>query len=331
MIASSTQVTTSNATMSSTQSGRSNTSGGSGNKAAVDIRPWQLDFQDLVIEKAIGEGSFDRCYLANWHETKVVAKVLLDSSITESQAAGLSLSSPLLNKLQDEAALMASLRHPSIVMFMGVCTFPPCLVTEYCSRGDLTGLLMAAKRDDATAKTLTWSLRLRMATEAAQGMLFLHNHRPQVVHRDLKSPNLLVDQDLHIKIADFNLSKIIEEVESVQTSAGAASNPRWLPPEVLQGEKFTAAADVFAFGVVMWELLVWDIPWVRTNQFQIPGIVMGGWRLEVPGNKGELPGYGAKAFRGLDGYIALMKRCWAQKADDRPRFGEVIAELRKLS
>jgi serine/threonine protein kinase len=167
-----------------------------------------------------------------------------------------------------------------------------------------------------------------MATDAAQGMLFLHNHRPQVVHRDLKSPNLLVDQDLHIKIAYFHLSKIIEEVESVQTSAGAGSNPRWVPPEVLEGEKFTAAGDVFAFGVVMWELLMWDIPWVRTKLFQIPGIFMGGGRLEVPGNKGDLPGYCAKEFRGLDGYIALMKRCWAQKAEDRLGFGKVIAELR---
>ena len=170
-----------------------------------------------------------------------------------------------------------------------------------------------------------------MATEAAKGMLFLHNHRPQVVHRDLKSPNLLVDQELHIKIADFNLSKIIEDVDVALTSAGAASNPRWLPPEVLSGGKFTAAGDVFAFGVVMWELLTWDIPWARTNQFQIPGIVMGGGRLDVPKNKGDLPGYGAKDFKGLDGYIALMNRCWAQRPKDRPGFGEVIAELRKLN
>jgi len=278
-------------------------------------------------------GSFGRVYLAKWHETYVAAKVLLDNSLTVSQAdaaAAVSLSNPLLGKLQQEAGLMASLRHPNVVQFLGVCTFPPCIVTEYCDRGSLTDVLKKAKADPTVAKEVTWPRRLTMAVDAAQGMLFLHNHRPQVLHRDLKSPNLLVDNAWKVKITDFNLSKIIEEVEGqLQTSNGGASNPRWLSPALLEGAPATTADDVFAFGVVMWEILVWDIPWLITTPWNIMRAVTGGERLEIPDKK-DLPGPDTKEFKGLDGYVALMERCWAQDPAARPNFSEVIIELRKL-
>lgn len=193
----------------------------------------------------LSPGSFGRVYLAKWHETYVGAKVLLDNSLTASQAAAaVSLSNPLLGKLQQEAGLMASLRHPNVVQFLGVCTFPPCIMTEYCDRGSLTDVLKKAKADSTEANELTWSRRLTtMAVDAAQGMLFLHNHRPQVLHRDLKSYNLLVDNAWRVKITDFNLSKIIEELEGqLQTSNEGA---RWLSPALLEGAPATTADNVF--------------------------------------------------------------------------------------
>ena len=103
----------------------------------------------------------------------------------------------LLDALHAEAGLMAALRHPNIVAFMGLCTAPPAIVTELCARGSLTDVLKAAKRDPAS---LPWPRRLQMAIGAAAGMHHLHNQSPPIVHRDLKSPNLLVDQHWTVKV-----------------------------------------------------------------------------------------------------------------------------------
>lgn len=321
-----------------------NTSGGEGahsnrsgsGSGPVDIRPWQLPFDELRIVKVIGEGSFGRVYLAAWHETNVAVKVLLDNSITESQAATLSLSSPILQKLEAEGSLLASLRHPNIVNFMGVCTFPPAIVTEYCPRGSLTDVLRLAKNNTEFAQYLTWPRRIAMLTDAASGMLFLHKHRPPIVHRDLKSPNLLVTDHFKVQISDFNLSKIIDEATATsaaqQTSNNSgANNPRWMAVECLSGGKATEASDVFSFGVIMWEMMTFSIPWTGyTNPWIIVRTICDGGRLEIPSKDNVAGGADSKNYRGYDSYVALMEKCWAQQAADRPDFSAVVAALKRL-
>jgi hypothetical protein len=307
----------------------------SGSSGPVDIRPWQLPFDDLSIIKVIGEGSFGRVYLAVWHETNVAVKVLLDSSITQSQAATLSLSSPILQKLEAEGSLLASLRHPNIVNFMGVCTFPPAIVTEYCPRGSLTDVLRMAKENAELAQYLTWPRRIAMLTDAAQGMLFLHKHRPPIIHRDLKSPNLLVTEHFKVQISDFNLSKIIQEATATsavqQTSNSGANNPRWLAVECLSGNKATEASDVFSFGVIMWEMMTFSIPWTgQTNPWSIVRTICDGGRLEIPAQEDVPGGADTANYKGYDDYVVLMNKCWAQEPANRPDFAAVIAALKKL-
>ena len=105
------------------------------------------------------------------------------------------------------------------------------------------------------------------ALDAAKGMLYLHAHSPPIIHRDLKSANLLVDKHWRVKVCDFNLSKLMEE-NSVMSSM-AATNPRWLAPEVLSGQPGQLPADVWAFGTVMWELMTWRLPFEDLNTFQV--------------------------------------------------------------
>ena len=241
--------------------------------------------------------------------------------------AALTLSNPVLSSLAKESNMMAALRHPNVVGFLGVCLDPPCIVTEYCARGSLTDVLRGAKASPQKAATLDWSKRLNMALDAAKGMLYLHNHAPPIIHRDLKSPNLLVDKHWRLKVSDFNLSKLVGD-ESVMSSM-AATNPRWLAPEILGGNNATFASDVYSFGVVMWELLTWDLPWGVTNPWQVVTMVMEGGRLSIP-SRDALPGPDTGAFQGLDDYIELMRRCWAQIQEDRPSFQEIISDLRKI-
>ena len=160
----------------------------------------------------------------------------------------------VVEALNAEAGLLAAMRHPNIVGFVGISTSPPAIITELCDRGSLFDVLKAARRDP-----LPWRLRLRMAIEAAQGMHYLHSSSPPIIHRDLKSLNLLVDADFHIKVADFGLSRMMDDAAvSLQSSATMEQvNPRWLAPEILRGGKASPASDIFAFGIVLWGAPIW--------------------------------------------------------------------------
>ena len=301
-----------------------------GNNLPLDVKMWTLNFRDLKLEKQIGEGSFGRVYFAWWNETPVAVKILIGLSNTDdedSPEALMSLSNPMLDDLAKESSMMAALRHPNVVGFLGVCLGPPCIVTEYCARGSLTDVLRGGKASPAKAALLDWTKRTNMALDAAKGMLYLHAHAPPIIHRDLKSPNLLVDKHWRVKVSDFNLSKLMDE-GSVMSSM-AATNPRWLAPEILTGNNATFASDVYSFAIVMWELLTWDLPWGPTNPWQVVTVVTEGGRLEIPARQ-DLPGPDTMEFEGLEGYLTLMRRCWAHNPEDRPTFQEIIAELRDL-
>jgi serine/threonine protein kinase len=286
---------------------------------------------DLTILRPLGEGSYGKVYLASMRETLCAVKLLLSTedaaAAVRSGESSISLSSPVMQALQKECGLMASLRHPNVVLFLGLCYSPPAIVTEYCSRGSLFDCLRAASQAEGAAAQLSWTRRLNMALDAAKGVLALHSHSPPMVHRDLKSPNLLVDQGWKIKICDFNLSKLIEE-STRSSSVGGMLNPRWLAPEVLTGGSATAASDVFSFGVVLWELLTWAIPWEGVNAFQLVFMVSSGDRLAMPALE-ALPGKPPEPAV-YDAYVALVRRCWAQDAADRPTFGDIISELRAI-
>ena len=292
----------------------------------LDVKMWTVAFNDLKMERQIGEGSFGRVFLAKWNETLVAVKILTSVAPVDDVSA-LTLSNPILSSLAKESNMMASLRHPNVVGFLGVCLEPPSIITEYCARGSLTDVLRGAKSSKQKENMLDWSKRLNMALDAAKGMLYLHNHAPPIVHRDLKTPNLLVDKHWRLKVSDFNLSKLVGD-ETVMSSM-AATNPRWLAPEILGGNNASFASDVYAFGVVMWELLTWELPWGVTNPWQVVTMVMDGGRLTVPPRE-QLPGPDTDTFVGLDDYIGLMRKCWSQIQEDRPSFQEIISSLRKI-
>ncbi|KAJ1489746.1 kinase-like domain-containing protein, partial [Baffinella frigidus] len=152
-----------------------------------------------------------------------------------------------------EILLITTLHHPNIVQLLGVCDSRNAqggremlLVMEYLQHGSLNEVLL----DFNIA--LTDKRKQQMALDAAKGMLYLHTLLPPVLHRDLKSPNLLVDERagrFTVKIADFGLSRF--RVEYTMTFCGS---PKWTAPEVLNGENYGTAADSWSFGVVLWEI-----------------------------------------------------------------------------
>lgn len=296
-----------------------------------DLASWELCFEDLKMGRTLGEGSWGRVYKAQYRETDVAVKVLLndDKMITASNAESLlSMTNSVMSRLNQEASIMANLHHPHVIHLLGLTTFPAAMVQEYCERGSLLDVLRSAKTDQSKADLLTWDRRIYIAAGVAKGMLYLHSLNPPLVHRDLKSANILLTTDWCPKVADFGLSKIMSD--TARSSSLTAMNPRWMAPELLTGGLSAPSADVFAFGVVLWELMTWELPWGMTNPWGIVGALERGERPAIP-QAAELPGPGSGTWPQLGDYIDLIRCCWSQDVGERPNFQEVILKLRALA
>ncbi|KAM3749656.1 hypothetical protein ACB098_05G202900 [Castanea mollissima] len=138
--------------------------------------------------------------------------------------------------------------------------------------------------------------RLRMALDAAQGMNYLHNCSPMIVHQNLKSPNLLVDKNWVVKVCDFGLSRM--KHSTFLSSRSTAGTAEWMAPEVLRNEPSKEKCDVYSFGVILWELSTMQQPWGGMNPMQV--VVAVGFQhqcLDIPDD--------------MDPYIAdIIRKCW---------------------
>ena len=224
---------------------------------------------------------------------------------------------------------MARLRHPNIVLLLGAVRSPPAIVEEFCARGSLFSVLQ--RHTKPGVPPLEWRVRLQMALGAAAGMCYLHNCAPPIIHRDLKSPNLMVDRYFRVKVGDFNLSRVA--VASVGSKAGGPSpefsvgglhSPRWMAPEVLQSAAYTRASDVYSFAVVLWELRSLQVPWAQVGQWQVMHAVV------EEGQRPDLDEVPTPTFSSLSQYDALIGDGWAQEPSERPAFEEIITRLQGI-
>ncbi|KAH1060691.1 hypothetical protein GLYMA_02G165800v4 [Glycine max] len=222
----------------------------------VDLDKEDLDipWSELILKENIGTGSFGTVLRADWRGSDVAVKILKVQGFDPGR----------FEEFLKEVSLMKRLRHPNIVLLMGAVIQPPKLsiVTEYLSRGSLYELLHMPN----VGSSLSEKRRLSMAYDVASGMNYLHQMRPPIVHRDLKSPNLLVDDSYTVKVCDFGLSRT--KANTFLSSKTAAGTPEWMAPEVIRGELSSEKCDVFSFGVILWELVTLQQPWRQLNPSQ---------------------------------------------------------------
>ncbi|GAV56948.1 Pkinase_Tyr domain-containing protein/EDR1 domain-containing protein [Cephalotus follicularis] len=267
-----------------------------------EVEEWEIPWEDLQIGERIGIGSYGEVYHADWNGTEVAVKKFLDQDF----------SGDALIQFRCEVEIMLRLRHPNVVLFMGAVTRPPhfSILTEFLPRGSLYRLLHRPN------SLLDEKRRMRMALDVAKGMNYLHTSHPTIVHRDLKSPNLLVDKNWVVKVCDFGLSRM--KHHTFLSSKSTAGTPEWMAPEVLRNEPANEKCDVYSFGVILWELATLRIPWKGLNPMQVVGAVgFQDRRLEIPED--------------IDPAVAqIIQDCWQRKPDLRPSFTQLMSRLRRL-
>eukprot|EP00249_Psilotum_nudum_P022895 c28683_g3_i1 orf=411-3836(+) len=268
-----------------------------------DVAEWEIPWEDIDKGDRIGLGSYGEVYRGEWHGTEVAVKKFLDQDI----------SGDALEEFRSEVRIMRRLRHPNVVLFMGAVTRSPNLsiVTEFLPRGSLYRLIHRpnSQLDDERR-------RMRMALDVAKGMNYLHSSTPVIVHRDLKSPNLLVDKNWVVKVCDFGLSRM--KHNTFLSSKSTAGTPEWMAPEVLRNEPSNEKSDVYSFGVILWELATLQQPWSWLNPMQVVGAVgFQHRRLDIPDD--------------VDPIVSkIIRQCWESDPYLRPSFTEIIATLKPL-
>jgi len=258
----------------------------------------EIDYKEISVGEQIGNGAFAVVNRGEYRGMEVAVKHLQFNHVNERA----------ITDFHTELAVMKSLKHPNIVLAMGACVSPVCLVTEFCANGSLFDVL------HNKAVELSGRMKLKLAYDAARGMDFLHTHSPIIIHRDLKSLNLLVDADWNLKVSDFGLSRF--KVPTLMT--GQCGTYQWMAPEVVSGHSYTEKADVYSFGINLWEIYTRQIPYHQMVPIQAAVSVMNkGLRPELPLNTP------------LE-YATLCRECWDQNPNLRPSFEQILVRLGRI-
>ncbi|XP_051225503.1 LEAF RUST 10 DISEASE-RESISTANCEUS RECEPTOR-LIKE PROTEIN KINASE-like 1.2 isoform X4 [Lolium perenne] len=193
--------------------------------------------------RELGDGGFGTVYKGYLEDGRVVAvKKLYNNSYRR------------VEQFVNEAAILARLRHPNLVMFYG-CTSKESrdllLVYEFVQNGTVADHLHGHR---AQERALPWPLRLNIAIESAAALTYLHAIEPPIIHRDVKTNNILLDGDFHVKVADFGLSRLFP-LDVTHVSTAPQGTPGYVDPEYHQCYQLTDKSDVYSFGVVLVELI----------------------------------------------------------------------------
>lgn len=267
-----------------------------------DSLDYEILWEDLTIGEQIGQGSCGTVFHALWYGSDVAVKVFSRQEYSDE----------VIHAFRQEVSLMKRLRHPNILLFMGAVTSPERLgiVTEFLPRGSLFRLLQRS------TSRIDWRRRIHMALDIARGVSYLHHCSPPIIHRDLKSSNLLVDKNWTVKVGDFGLSRL--KHETFLTTKTGKGTPQWMAPEVLRNEPSDEKSDVYSYGVILWEIATEKIPWDNLNSMQVIGAVgFMNHRLEIP--------------KEVDPQFAsIIESCFHSEPKSRPTFQELLEKLKDL-
>ncbi|KAI0209475.1 Tyrosine-protein kinase BTK [Lamellibrachia satsuma] len=260
----------------------------------------EIDHRDLELLEKLGSGQFGTVKKAVYkpRNQEVAVKMLNPGAMSE-------------DELIKEATTMKNLQHPNLVQLYGICSCRPIyVVTEFMKNGALHHYLR-----DNDKKLMHGPVRLDMCVQVCFGMLYLESK--QYVHRDLAARNCLVGERNQVKVGDFGLARFAEE--GFYNCQKGNFSVRWAAPEVVTFLHFSNKSDVWAFGVLMWEVYsLGKMPYgTSTNADVVEHVKRTQPPLERPDR------CSADIYK-------VMTNCWKRNADDRPPFKDIHETLKKL-
>lgn len=265
--------------------------------ATFEVAPYEVQFGPQI-----GSGGFGVVFKAKFRGETVAVKKIHAHALSNINS---------ITEFQSEVAVLCTLCHPHILRFVGACTKPPNLmiITEFMARGTLFDLLHQSQT------RVTWPMRKKFALDTCKGMRYLHDSK--LLHRDLKSSNLMLDKDFNCKVGDFGLTRISRGSAAVQMT-GQCGTFQYMAVEVLANKPYSEKADVFSFGVLLWEMVARKLPYFGMQPMQVGiAVLQQGMRPPIP-PKCPLP------------LAKLMQACWDNDPNRRPSFAQLVEALEAM-
>ncbi|GAA0161853.1 hypothetical protein LIER_18077 [Lithospermum erythrorhizon] len=241
--------------------------------AVMEFKMLEVATNNFRESEILGQGGFGRVYRAQFDDKSYGAVKRLDGGTQDAK-----------KEFETEVALLSKIQHPNIIILLGYCIHEETkmLVYELMESGSLDSQLHGTSHGAA----LTWHIRLKIALDTAKGLEYLHEHcNPPVIHRDLKSSNILLDSNLNAKLSDFGLA--IQDGLQNRNNIKLSGTLGYVAPEYLLDGKLTDKSDVYAFGVVLLELLLGRKPLDKQADAQSQSIVT--WALPQLTDRSKLP------------------------------------------